>query len=118
MIEGFKSLTGEKELTEEEQLEALHQILLKDEPTLGRTPKAELMPQSKGILGRSKGKNLCPEKSPRQRMMTFGLYFNGLIERGQVERFDKDMQKVYDLGEAETKRQDLSKNCFACHEPD
>ena len=37
--------------------------------------------------------------------MTFGMYFYRLIESGQVERFDKDMQKVYDIGVAEIERQ-------------
>jgi len=50
-------------------------------------------------------KSIDPEKSTRQRTMTFGMYFHRLIESGQVERFDKDMQKVYDIGDAEIRRQ-------------
>ena len=105
VIAGIKSRAGEKAPTEEEQLEALHQRLLKDDPTLGRTPKAELMPRLKTMLERGEGKNLRPEKSTRQRLMSFGLYLNGLIESGQVDRFDKDLKRVHDLGVAEIERQ-------------
>ncbi len=105
VITGIKSREGERPPTEEEQLEALYQKLVKDEPTLGRTPKAELMPRLKSMLERGEGKSLRPEKTTRQRMMTFGLYFNGLIESGQVERFDKDLKRVHDVGSAEIQRQ-------------
>ncbi len=105
VIAGLKSRDSEKPLSEKEQLEALYQKLLKDDPTLGRTPKAALMPRLKAMLERGEGKNLRPKKSIRQRMRTFGLYFNGLIESGQVERFDEDMQKAYDVGAAEIARQ-------------
>ena len=50
-------------------------------------------------------KDIDPEKSTGQRLMSFGMYFAGLIDSGQVERFDKDMQKVYDVGVAEIERQ-------------
>ncbi|HIN75258.1 MAG TPA: hypothetical protein EYM96_03610 [Rhodospirillales bacterium] len=109
VIDSIKSLAGEKAPTEEEQLEALHQRLVKDDPTLGRTPKAALMPRLKAMLARGEGKNLRPEKSTRQRMMTFGLYLNGLIESGQVERFDKDLKKVHDVGVVEIQRQGQQK---------
>ncbi len=109
VIAGIKSRAGEKLPTEEEQLEALHQKLLKDDPTLGRTPKAALVPRLKAMLARGEGKNLRPEKSTRQRRMSFGLYLNGLIESGQVERFDKDLKKVHDVGVAEIERQSQQK---------
>lgn len=105
VIAGIKSRAGEKAPTEAEQIEALYQRLLKDEPALGRTAKAELMPRLKAMLERGEAKNLRPEKSTRQRVMTFGLYLNGLIESGQVERFDKDLKRVHDLGVAEIGRQ-------------
>ena len=63
------------------------------------------MPRLKAMLERGEGRNLRPEKSTRQQQMSFGMYFNGLIESGQVERFDKDMQKAFDVGDAEIKRQ-------------
>ena len=50
-------------------------------------------------------KDIDPEKSTDQRGRTFGMKFYVLIESGQVERFDKDMQKVYDVGVAEIERQ-------------
>ena len=37
--------------------------------------------------------------------MTYGLYFNELIESGQIERFDKDLKRVHDIGSAEILRQ-------------
>jgi len=46
-----------------------------------------------------------PEKSTEQRQMTFGMYFRELIGSEQVERFDEDVQKVYELGDAEIVRQ-------------
>jgi len=105
VIAGIKSREGERPPTEEEQLEALYQKLRNDDPTLGRTPKAALMPRLKAMLARGEGKNLRPENSTRQRVMSFGLYLNGLIESGQVERFDKDLKKVHDLGVGEIGRQ-------------
>ena len=33
--------------------------------------------------------------------MTLGLYFNGLIEGGQVERFDTGLKRVHDVGSEE-----------------
>ena len=109
VLAGIKAREGERSPTEEEQLEALHQRLVKDDPTLGRTSKAALMPRLKAMLARGEGKNLRPEKSTRQRMMTFGLYLNGLIESGQVERFDKDLKKVHDVGVVEIQRQGQQK---------
>lgn len=98
-------LSGDKITTAEEQLQALYQKLLQDDPDLKQTPKEELMPRLKAMLEGGEGKSLSPEKSTNQREMTYGLYFNELIESGQVERSDKDMQKVYDLGVAEIDRQ-------------
>ena len=106
VMAGIKARSGEKAPTEEEQLEALYHKLLKDEPNLGRTPKVDLMPRLKRMLERGEGKNLRPEKTTRQRGMTFGLYFNNLIESGQVERSDKDMQLVFDIGASEISRQE------------
>ena len=37
--------------------------------------------------------------------MTYGLYFNELIESGQIESFDKDLKRVHDVGSAEILRQ-------------
>ena len=105
VIAGIKARAGERPPTEEEQLEALYQRLLQDDRTLGRTPKAALMPRLKAMLARGEGKNLRPGKTTRQRRMTFGLYFNDLIESGQVERFDKDLKRVHDVGSAEIVRQ-------------
>ena len=62
------------------------------------------------MLKRGEGKNLRPEKSLRQRGMIFGLYFNELIESGQVERFDKDLKRVHDVGYAEMVRQEKQKD--------
>jgi len=84
---------------------AVSHYLLGENRNLGRTPKAVLMPRLKAMLARGEGKNLRPEKSMRQRRMTLGLYFNELIESGQVERFDKDMKRVYDVGSTEIARQ-------------
>jgi len=109
VLAGIKSREGERPPTEEEQLEALYQRLLKEDRTLGRTPKAALMPRLKAMLVRGDGKNLRPEKSTRQRRMSFGLYFNELIESGQVERFDKDLKRVHDIGSAEISRQSQQK---------
>ncbi|MHC4520241.1 MAG: outer membrane protein assembly factor BamB family protein, partial [Planctomycetota bacterium] len=50
-------------------------------------------------------KDIDPEESTGQRGRTFGMKFYVLIESGKVERFDKDMQKVYDVGVAEIERQ-------------
>ena len=105
VIAGIMSREGERPPTEEEQLEALYQKLLKDDPSLGRPPKAAPMPRLKAMLARGEGKNLRPENSTRQRTMSFGLYLNGLIESGQVERFDKDLKRVHDVGAAEIQRQ-------------
>ena len=41
--------------------------------------------------------------------MTYGLYFNELIESGQIERFDKDLKRVHDIGSAEILRQGKKK---------
>ena len=109
VIAGIMSREGERPPTEEEQLEALHQKLLREDPTLGRTPKAALMPRLKEMLARGEGKNLRPEKSMRQRRMTFGLYLSGLIESGQVERFDQDLSRVHDVGSPEIVRQSRPK---------
>ena len=105
VMAGIKARESERPPTREEQLEALYQKLLKEDRTLGRTPRAQLMPRLKAMLERGEGKNLHPEKTTRQRRMTFGLYFNGLIESGQVERFDKDLKRVHDVGSAEIVRQ-------------
>jgi len=103
------SREGERPPTEEEQLEALYQRLIREDPTLGRTPKAALMPRLKAMLAHGEGKNLRPEKSMRQRRMTFGLYLSGLIESGQVERFDQDLKRVHDVGSPEIVRQSRQK---------
>ncbi len=110
VIAGIKSREGERPPTEEEQLEALYQRLLVDDPTLGRTPKAELMPRLKAMLERGEGKNLRPERTNHQRVMTFGRYLSDLIwGTRQVAMDDKDLKKVHDLGVAEIKRQDRQK---------
>lgn len=109
VLAGIKAHEGERSPTEEEQLEALYQKLLKEDRTLGRTPKAQLMPRLKAMLERGEGKTLRPEKSTRQRRMTYGLYFNELIESGQIERFDKDLKRVHDIGSAEILRQGKKK---------
>ena len=41
--------------------------------------------------------------------MTYGLYFNELIESGQIERFDKDLKRAHDIGSAEILRQGKKK---------
>ena len=110
VIAGIKSRAGEQAPSEEEQLEALYQKLLREDRTLGRTPKAELMPRLKEMLKRGEGKNLRPEKGIRERGMTHGLYHNGLIESGQVERFDKDLKRLHDVGYAEMVRQEKQKD--------
>jgi len=63
------------------------------------------MPRLQAMLERGEGKTLRPEKSTRQRRMTYGLYFNELIESGQIKRFDKDLKRVHDIGSAEILRQ-------------
>lgn len=105
VMAGIKSRAGEKARTEEEQLDALYQKLLKDEPALGRTPKAVLMPRLRAMLERGEARNLRTEKIADQRGMTFGLYCNELISSGQVERFDKDLKRLYDVGSVEIPRQ-------------
>ena len=105
VLAGIKAHEGERSPTEEEQLEALYQKLLKEDRTLGRTPKAQLMPKLQAMLERGEGKTLRPEKSTRQRRMTYGLYFNELIVSGQIKRFDKDLKRVHDIGSAEILRQ-------------
>ena len=76
VIAGIKARAGERPPTEEEQLAARYQELLQEDRTLGRIPKAALMPRLKAMLARGEGKNLRPGKTTRQRRMTFGLYFN------------------------------------------
>ena len=105
VMAGIKAREGERPPTREEQIEALYQKLIKEDRTLGRTPKARLMARLKEMFERGEGKNLRPEKTTRQRRMTFGLYFNDLIESGQVERFDKDLKRVHDVGSTEILRQ-------------
>ena len=61
------------------------------------------MPQLNAMLERGEGKNLRPEDTTRQRMMSFGLYLNELIESGQVKRFDKGLKRLHDRGVAEKK---------------
>jgi len=55
-------------------------------------------------------KDIEPGKSTRQRLMSFGMCFVRLIDSGQVERFDKDMKKVHDVGVAEIERQGGKRN--------
>ncbi len=50
---------------------------------------------------RGQGKSLRPSETTRRRGMTLGLYFNGLIEGGQVERFDTGLKRVHDVGSEE-----------------
>lgn len=108
-MEGLKSRQAEKGATEEEQLEALYQKLLREDRTLGRTPKAELMPQLKAMLDRGEGRNLRPEKSTQQRSLSLGLFCNDLIVSDRVERFDKDLKRVHDVAVAEIMRQGRQK---------
>jgi len=67
------------------------------------------MPRLKAMLERGEGKTLHPGKSTRQRRMTYGLYFNELIESGQIERFDKDLKRGHEVGSAEIVRQGQKK---------
>ncbi|MDF1845254.1 MAG: hypothetical protein P1U77_27915 [Rubripirellula sp.] len=103
---GIKAREGEKPLTEEQKIDALYQKLQREDRTLGRTTKEQLMPQLKKMLARGEAEGLRSEKTTRQRGMTFGRFFNNLIESGQVERFDKDMQLVFDIGASEISRQE------------
>ena len=108
MIAGIQS-RAEEEPTEEQRLEALYQKLLQDEPALGRTPKAELLPRLKAMLERGEGKNLRFELSNRQRVMNFGRYLSDLIWGArQVPADDADLKRVHDLGVAEIRRQGQS----------
>jgi len=110
VIAGIKSREGERPPTEEEQLEGLYQRMLKNDPTLGRTPKAELMPQLKAMLERGEGQDLRRDDTKEPRFMTFGRYLSDLIYgTRQVAMDDADLKKVHDLGVAEIKRQDRQK---------
>lgn len=52
VLADIKAHEGERSPTEEEQLEALYQKLLKEDRTLGRTPKSQLRPRLKAMLER------------------------------------------------------------------
>lgn len=60
--------------SDEEQVEALYQELLNEEPIPGRTPKAELMSRLKEVLEHGEGRILSIEKNSQHRMITLGLY--------------------------------------------
>ena len=102
---GIKAREREKPLTEEQKIEALYQKLQREDRTLGRTTKEQLMPQLKKMLARGEAEGLRPEQSQQPRTWTWGLAFNNLIETGQIERNGKDQKLVCDFGCIEILRQ-------------
>ena len=102
---GIKAREGEKPLTDEQKIEALYQKLQREDRTLGRTTKEQLMPQLKKMLARGEAEGLRPEQSQLPRTWKWGLTFLNLIETGQIERSGKDQKLVSDFGCIEILRQ-------------
>lgn len=103
-LAGFRARAGEKEASREALLKAAHRKLLAAEPELGRTPREKLMPRLEQMIADGLV-DAGTEPPNHERVMAFGLYCNDLIESGQIERFDPDLQKVYDIANAEMLRQ-------------
>ncbi len=94
VIAGMKARSAEKEPTEEEQLEALYQQMLKDRPGVADIPKERLMPRLKAMLaaqrkekrggderrGRGEGDELADRKKK------FRVKIGEFVRAGKISR--------------------------------
>jgi hypothetical protein len=104
-LAGFRARASEKGPSREELLDAAHAKLLEEDPSLGRTPREQLLPRLERIIAEGKVSGAAPKPSADQRSMSFGLFCNDLITSGQVERFDDHLKRAHDVAVSEIIRQ-------------
>ncbi len=96
VLAGMKARSAEKEPTEEEQLEALYQQMLKDRPGIADIPKERLMPRLKAMLEaqnkkkrggderRGRGEGEGNELADRQKK--FRVKIGEMVRAGKITR--------------------------------